>query len=409
MRSGLIGIIAAVGCLFLAGCAVDEVLEPEEDWVGFTSPQDLAEADLQYYWDIQLPLNRGETVQRLKLMDERLYAMTSDNRMLAIDAARGIWDWSRNIARADDTVYRPVHADNVQLPDEPIGVMELRQRAEMPDADPADVVMVNSLHRLLVMDRADGRVIRDIELGFAANTGGGTDGSRFYVGDTRGWYHCIRLVPAVRAWTLTTGGMLSAPLVSHAGMVFVGGEDAMFRAAAAADDGELIWTRRAARPITAPFHVDDRGAFVPSEDHRLHAFSLQGDPLWETPFACEGPLRDAVQVGANTVFQYARQDKFYAIRLTDGSQRWTAPEGRRILAVMDGEVYLLDDEKNLQIRDEVTGQKRTTVDLRGFAVFADNVSDSAVFVATRDGRVSCIRNLDADYLTVEDLRRSGDR
>ncbi|MFP3938046.1 MAG: PQQ-binding-like beta-propeller repeat protein [Phycisphaerae bacterium] len=404
MRTVLVGITVMIGLVSLAGCGANG----DDMWDGFTHPDVLAESDLQYYWDIQLPLEGDETIERLFLLDERVYAISSDNRMFALDAARGLWDWTRQIAPPDDTVFRPVHADGMKLPAEPLGVMEIMHRSDVEMLEPVDAVLVNSLHRLLVINRRDGSVLRDIELGFAANNGGDTDGQRYYVGDTRGWYHCIRLAPAVQAWTLTTEDMLSAPVVAHGDAVFVGGEDGKFYSAAAGNERELLWSRTTTGPITAPFVVDDRGCFVPSEDNRLYAFdSLTGGSLWEVPFVCEGPLRDGIQVGENTIFQYAERDRFYAIKLTDGSSRWSLPEGRRVLSLTDGEVYLIDATGRLQVRDEITGELRDSVELRGFSVFADNVSTPAIYAATPDGRITCIRDTDAGYLTVEDLRRDG--
>ncbi|MGC9454254.1 MAG: PQQ-binding-like beta-propeller repeat protein [Phycisphaerae bacterium] len=402
MRTMLAGIALAVGVVSIAGCTGNG----DGMWDGFTPPEVLAESDLQYYWDIRLPLEGDETIQRLFLLDERLYALSSDNRLFAVDAARGLWDWTVRVAPPEDTVFEPVHADDMVLPAEPIGVMEIMRRVETEMPEPMDAVLINSLQRLLVIDRDDGSIVRDIELGFAANTGGDTDGQRYYVGDTRGWFHCIRLAPAVRAWTLTTEDMLSAPLVCHGDAVYVGGEDGKFYSAAASNERNLLWSRTTTGPITTAFHVDDRGCFVPSEDNRIYAFDpAGGQSLWDVPFVCEGPLRDPIQVGENTIFQYAERDRFYAIRLTDGSPRWSLPEGRRVLAVMDGQAYVIDAGGRLQVRDEVTGELDRSVELRGFSLFADNVSAPAIYVATPDGRITCIRHVEAGYLTVEDLRR----
>jgi outer membrane protein assembly factor BamB len=404
MRSGLVVIAVAVFCAGLTGCAGDG----DGKWAGFTPPDALAGSDLQYYWDVQLPLEGDEAVQRLILLDERVYVLTSENRMFALDAVRGVWDWAHRIAPPGDMVFPPVHADGLALPPDPIGVMEIMGRTRGQAPEPVDAVLVNSLHRLWVLNRGDGSVLRNMELAFAANTGGDADGDRFFIGDTRGWYHCLLLTPAVEAWDLTTDDLISVSPVCHGGLVFVGSEDGTFYAARAAREAELVWSEPTTGPITAPFHVDDRGCFVPSEDNRVYAFSTAfGESLWETPFVCEGPLRDAVQVSDNTIFQYARRDEFYAIKLTDGSLRWSIPEGRRVLSVMDGEVYLIDAAGRLQVRNEVTGELRTSVELRGFTLFADNVTAPAIYVATADGRVTCIRKLSAGYLTVEDLRGRG--
>ena len=70
-------------CLgFIAGCA-----EPEIETMPLAA---LSEAGLHYYWEFDLQLVGNESISRLERIDENLYCVTDSNRLIVIDAARGV-------------------------------------------------------------------------------------------------------------------------------------------------------------------------------------------------------------------------------------------------------------------------------------------------------------------------------
>ena len=63
----------------------------------------LAKAGLQYYWEMgrkQLLLQEGENIRVVYKLDENLYAITNRDRLICVDAARGLTKWTYAI-RAD--------------------------------------------------------------------------------------------------------------------------------------------------------------------------------------------------------------------------------------------------------------------------------------------------------------------
>lgn len=404
---GLVGkLLAVAASVALAGCAGEQVVR--EQWVGLVSPDVLAKADLQYYWHFKVDLQPGESLERVYHLDENLYCLTSNNRLLVLDALRGIPKWRFQVAKPGQTVFRPIHRDDMLLPEKVSGMAEILQPERVAKSEPFDAVLINSLSHVYVLNRTTGKLIRVVEFPFAANTGGATDGAHFVVGATSGLYHALRLMEAVPTWTKGTDDLLTAPVEHYGGRVFVGSEDRTFRSTRISDWGVTEWIRRTGGPITAPFVVDKRGCFVPCEDNRLYAFSaLGGAELWR-PFVCQGPLRDPVQVGKTSVFQYARQDKFYAVNLASGRKRWSTPVGRLVLMVTGGDVYLLDANLNLLVIDEILGQIKNSLPMTGFNLFVGNAMNPVIYAGTRDGRLVCIRPLGAGHLKPEMFSKSSD-
>jgi len=377
-------------------------------------PAQLGKLQLQYYWQARLPLEGAEHVARLYRLDENVYCLTDKNRLFAVDAATSLLKWQHKVADPAQTVLPPAHANGARLPLRVGGVKELlsthAKEQALKEASALDIVAINTLSEVQVLDRQTGRQIRKIPFEFSANTGGSTDGECFYVGTTDGWYYAIRLFDAIPLWWGKTGDIIMAPPMVHGGYLFVASTDGGLQALAVAERGRRLWqsgdrlTLAMHGPVTAAFHVDDRGCFIPCEDHRVYAYhTASGRPLWE-PFTCQGPLRDPIQVGTNTIFQYATGDKLYAINLANGKLRWSLPEGRKVLAVMDNDVYLLDKSGRLLVVDEILGKVKGVLPLAGLELCAGSATAPAVYAATRDGRVVCIRQKSAGHLTVDVLK-----
>ena len=369
-------------------------------------PDVLAKAALQYYWRLDLELRKGESLTRLDRVDENLYCLTSEPRLIAIDASRGLMKWSFDVRSFGKVVFTPTHADGLEIARKVPGIKEILSPGISPKVKAFDAVLVNTLSYVLVLDRQSGEMYRSIPFDFAASTSGTSDGMHFYAGSTKGWYYAILLNEAIKDWWRSGRDMITVPVKYHAGRIYVADDSGMIYASDVADRGEKVWTRQLNGPVTAEFHVDERGCFVPCDDHRLYALDLDtGRGLWDRPFLCQGPLRDPVQVAENTIFQFARRDRFYAINLADGRARWSIPEGREVLAVIDGEVFVLTSSNSLLLINEILGTVKTSLPMTGWNLFVRNTSIPVIYVASGDGRVGCIRELSAGRLTSEALRR----
>ncbi len=394
----LLMVVAALGCL--SGCT-----QSEDPMSRFVHKKVLARADLERYWNCKLPLQPGEQLNRLYLLDENLYGLTNTNRLLVLDAARGLFKWSYPLAKKEQTVFRPYHADRIMLPEEVPGMKGILDPKSEETSKAYDAVMINTLSEVRVFNRLTGKLMRTIPfLNFSANSGGASDGEFFYVASTRGNYHGFRLREAINAWTRSAASIINAPLECYAGLVYVASEDACIYAVLATDSHQLSWKQQMGGPVNAPFHVDDRGCFVACSDGRVYAFNpTSGALLWE-PFVCEGILSDPIQVGQNTVFQLSDSGRFYAINLVTGKVRWTRKGLRKVLTIIDGKVHLRDSNNNLVIIDEILGMAETSLPLTGLELFASNTDVRAIYAASRDGYVFCLRPLGAGHLSLEELK-----
>ena len=367
----------------------------------------LAKAGLQYYWVMRADLDLGERLAQLYRIDETLYCITSRNRLIAVDARRGLPKWSIEIGTIIEKVFRPIHADDVQMSEKLPTLLHIMHPEKGPQIQPFDAVMLNTVHSIFVINRTTGRLVREIRLDFPASCGGNTDGKMYYVGAVNGLYHAISLQPGTRIWSMYAKSLITAPVEYYNGTIYVASQDGtLYACKPHARKGKVMWRQNIGMSITAAFSVGRRGCFVPCEDGRLYAFdaiSGQGIGPWQDRFVTHGPLQYPVQDAKRTLFQYSRNDSFYAVELTSGKKRWSLRDGRVVLALIKGNVYLLDRERTLWVIDEMLGEVKGKLKMPGFDLFLPNTDAETIFAARASGEIFCIRHESAGYLTPDML------
>jgi len=403
MRHGLnfLMLIFLAATIAFAGCR-----GPADPWANVVHSDVLDKAGVQYYWQKLIDLSKGERIARLLRLDENLYCLTDRNRIIAIDAQKGVFKWSQTIGTPAQMVFRFVHVDRMSLGENVATIEEIVDPAKLKRQPSFGALIVNTENRVTVINRDSGQVVRDIPFNFVANTGGGSDGKSFFVASTGGVVYMVQLEEAAEFPVFSPEAMISSPIACYGGNFYVGTVNSRFQARLIRPQGSAAaWTKTlggavmAASPERTLFYVGDNGCFVPCSDGRLYAFHpLHGGDLWNQPFVCQGPLISPVQVGKQTIFQYADRDKLYAIDLATGRKRWDNPAGRLALSVMDNEVFMLDGARNLLIVDEMLGTVKQSFAMTGYELFAANTLAPAVWAASVDGKVVCIRKLSAGHL-----------
>ena len=191
-----------------------------------------------------MPLGKGEQIRCLSLVEEKLYCLTSQNRLVAIDAATGGSMWSLALASPSQRVFPPVHANAAAVPPWDGDTAKDRPSTEMiAKAKPFDAVILNTLSHILVINRVTGEMVSSIPLPFVAATGGATDGTAYYVASVKGSYYAIDLRSTLELWRRDTEGTVSATPRLMGGVLYVAGEDQVAYATQTAT-GRSLWTSR---------------------------------------------------------------------------------------------------------------------------------------------------------------------
>jgi outer membrane protein assembly factor BamB len=387
---------AVVGCQG-PGVTAWQTISPGLDKVG-----------LRDYWQAtakDMDLAGGEGLQRLWRLHDGVYCLTTMNRLIALDAATGRVQWAVQVAQPGENVYRPVTASNVSLTEKIPGAAEMVTPQKGSPMAPMDVVVINSSSQVVVIDRKSGKVVRRIDLEYGAGCGGGTDGVISCVGAAGGRYYAVSLQQQVTFWRSWAGADVQAPIECFGGAMYVASVKGQVLCARAGRNAPDPRRRALGGPVSAAMHVDARGCFIPCQDNFLYAFTADlSTKLWDHPFGCGGPLRSPVQVGERTVFQLADGDKFYAINIVDGLERWSRKDGVQVVAAIGKYVYVRDTAGRLLQVDEVMGTVEASASLGALDLFAGNATEPAVYAGWSGGRVVCLKPLSAARITEGMLR-----
>ncbi len=415
-------VLAAAWCLTAAGCG--EQMMWSSTSAALTHDSVLAKAGLANYWQLDLQLPPGQRIVKLTLIEENLYCLTESNWLLAVDAASGVRKWSHQVAEKGVQVFPPCHGTKVPIdPNLPgvihpdIGLWRGTGRNDLnlpgvekistppaPASLPArDLVLINTPDYVIALDRMTGEEVRKISFAqyqpasFVANTGGGCDGTFFYVGALSGDVKSIRINEGVVAWSYQSGSIMVGdlkqvlmkealvnktdnalmtqesirrgesvvawkyqgasimsasprclPIAGASPRIYVATGEGDLAVIKSGSPLSMLWPRTTrnwppakgwnqgndmAGAVVAGMCVDDRAAFIPCLNRRVYAFGLAGGEPLWR-FTTKGQLLDDVQVSDNSVFQYSRGDEFYALDVTNGEKRWSMRQGRRILAAM---------------------------------------------------------------------------
>ncbi len=393
-RFALVMILAPLAAL--VGCGP----QTQGQWHYAVNAIELEQVGLAYHWQNKVPLAQGERVTDIWHLDENVYCLTSANQVLVFGALDGERRWSEQIARPHQTVFRPCHIDGAMLPPVlgPRAVMARQQGRK-----PHDLVVFNTLTDATVYDRRTGEFVTRIDFTgakFAANTPPTSDGERVYVGSVGGWVYALELETGVAIWQQRTDGMIAAAPEVMSNRLYVASTDGGVHAIAIGPErGQKLWPVDGAHQARGPFPSDivvsDQGIFAGNGDYNVYAIDpISGRVIWR--FRCGRPVRHAVQVGADNVYALAEGDRFYAIDLATGKRaRWTLADGRRVLSEIDNTAYILGERNTLMEVDATLGTVRTVIPLSGLDLFVPNVTTPALYAASADGLVCCLRPIDA--------------
>jgi len=365
-------------------------------------------AGLQFYWKSQLPLNPGETLVQSWLIDDAVYYLSSQRRLFCYDPQVGTPRWIFTIHDRGSAIFAPCHGPDISITRHPQGIQGVNAPILLT-AETYKPLAINTARTVYLLDRTTGTQLRRIDAqGIAMTTGGSMDARHFFVGLLDGSYIAFDLQEGIRSnWKGTVQAAIKATPQYMDRHVYVAGINGQLHCRIVDDNGRLEWGPvNLVKGVFATPLVDRRFCLVPVEDGRLYALHpLTGVSIWPAPFTAKRGLVNSPQASTNTVYQYARGDRFYALDPDRGSERWDNPTAMCVLGVIQNMVYAFSTHNDLLALTEITGEVRHQIPLDGFTIYAPNTSQNyaAIFIASPDGQAICIRPVSAGRINVNML------
>ncbi len=374
----MIRILASV----LAGVCAAGSLAHGQDLV---SAGALNELGYYKYWQNQIPLEDGDTIKILNRVDGTLYAVSDRGAVYAVQADTGLPLWSYRAAQPGDWVFLPSHTRSFYG---------------------RDLTLITTSRVLEWRDRFTGELVARIEPGFVPSERAVSDGVRVFAPGLDARMHCLEFtlvndeVRAYGKWQTITGEVSLTSPVLWSGGLFFASKDGKVRACVA-DNKQRLWVFRTLAPVVGDMHVDSTGVYFGSIDrmvYKLDVESGRGIARFRTP----GYITSAPSVVGETVFQIVDNHGLYALDSASLEQRWHIQEASGLIAVSDTQTLLMGDGEILAV-ESAGGTTRQRIPALDVEIIVPNIVSSAMFLASRDGRILCAQEQHVPFLRFEQL------
>ena len=289
----------------------------------------LDHAGMKSDWQINLPLQKNESLGPLYIDGDFIYALTNKNYMFCIDRKKGFERFQIRLTNPTLPVHRPTFYDGKVI-------ITVGTKLFVIDPDVGDVIERQDVKR--IGKSTVYPAVRNAENYYIA-----TSNKRLF---------------AVNAEEFFIRFKVSADNDSLINSVIAGEENVIF----ATDSGNVVsipfdsteanWQTEIATGLTAPIVADKDQIFISSMDMKLYKLNAKdGNPAWKRPFQTGQNLTTSVRVGKDTLYQYAGQEGLYAIDRKTGIARWNLKKGYDLLAEQGSRAYVLAKPSTLYVMD----------------------------------------------------------
>lgn len=349
--------------LVVALFASAPVMADGPEWL--VSKDLLRPANLVPVWQTILPVRKGEPLEMVKILGNRLYVRSAENYVWSLDRHTGDIAFGRSIAPAGFPIFGWVAHDDRLI-----------------------TVIDNEIVELDVNTGTRKRVSRP-ELSIIAPP---VRNSEFYyvgAGDRR--LHLFRAEDMVkmRMASADNDSQITSVVAGEDMVVF--GTDAGNLVAMATDAPRKLWQFDAPGAIAGPVIRDGRSFFFASKDtcvYRVDATAAR-DALMVWRYQTEAVLGREPRVTATAVYQYAPGRGVTAIDRRSGEALWSLRRGVDLLAEAGNKAYVFTEFNTLVVMDNLSGQEVCWVNFAGVSYYATNEIDARVYVIDQTGRVLC--------------------
>lgn len=350
------------------------------------SGQSLSDLGFYKYWQAQLPLEAAESLEALHLVGENIYGATTQGYLYALHTDIGVLRWGAQLGGAGTRVFPPTHVRSFWG---------------------KDLVLITTSDGIQWRDRADGGLVSRLEIDFVPSSAAVSDGLRVYACGLNSMLYCFELVPTptgistVLKWRVRMGRpSVSAPTLWSGGLFF-GSGDGKIRACDS-HEKTRFWVFQSGAPIADGLHVDSTGVYFAAMDTHVYKLDVStGRGLWR--FRTPGSMRSKPVLVGDILFQEVQSQGIYALNADTGALNWHDPAAGSFIAASNRRVFFTQSGQDIAAADSRTGEIVERVFAPDAELVARNSASSAMYLASRSGRVLCAQDQSVPYLRFEKI------
>jgi PQQ-like domain len=352
-------------------------------------------------WRNLLPLDKGNQITRIFVIQDLVFACTDDNTIYVINKADGVMRFINYVKAGQQPIGRPlVMADRIVYPGQTT---------------------------LEVYNRRNGDFIKSVSLGFTISSNVVAEDDQLFMGADLGGGELAdidisRTYVPIRWQLLVFGEVTGAPAL-YDNIIYVGSGDGGVRAVT--QDRGAMWPLEhdaffTGGAIVGDLQVDDAGVYAASASGRLvcldrntgqiaPSIDPRTDKLnsggWQ--YIASNPLRTGPVVTPTTVYQLVPDKGMVAIdkvklipvdpdgrhRISELNRtpRWINPEAAQFVAENREYTFVGSADQELLALGKADGAVHFRGDGVRFSAMASNVTDSVIYATAPDGTIFALK------------------
>lgn len=339
-------------------------MEGSSRWL--VSPELLEHANLKVVWDNELPIKKGESLERLVILGERIYALSNRNYIFSLDRQDGKMIFGNSIAPAGL----------------PINGLELY----------GDKLISIVGNRLIEIDPESGAEHSGFYPGFAIACPPARNSSYFYFVGTDRRVHTFREGDKVQVFEVAAdnNSMITSIIADENFVIF--STDAGNLISFTPDRPIKLWQFDAAGGIVGPVVRDGNSLFFACKDTYVYRVDMvherSAELVWK--HQTNALLDKAPYITQEVIYQRAGDKGLAAIDKKSSELLWQLAEGADLLAEAKAKAYVITKVNTLAVMDNNKGKRQYCVNFAQVSRYAVNTMDSKIYIADKSGRIACI-------------------
>lgn len=329
------------------------------------SPELLKAGGLKIVWQNKLPIKKGENLERLFILGNRIYALSDHNYIVSLSGQNGNIIFSRSFAEYGF----------------PIMGLALY-------GDQLFSVIGNKVVEI-DLDSGVQRSATRLDLGIVCPTA--RNSSYFYIAGSDRRMHTLRADDKVALFEVAAENESMITSIVADDDIVVFGTNTGTCIGMAPQEPKRLWQFDAADSIVGPMVRSENALFFASRDTNVYKLDIiTGRLLWKHQTGAL--LESSPRVTAEKVYQYVRGRGLAAIDAESGRLLWQLPEGAEILAEAAGKnSYVITKAGELVVMDNNTAKRLYSVNFAKVSRYVANVTDSRIYIADETGRIACLK------------------
>ncbi len=330
------------------------------------SPELLEHARLKILWQSELPIRKDESLERLILIGNRIYAFSDRNFLVSLDREKGNVIFSRSAAPAGI----------------PVVGLELYR-------DKLISVIGNKLVEIDPQTGVDGKAK---VLDFSIVCPAVRNNTYFYISGPDRRLHILQVDNKLQVFEVSADNDSTITSVIAGERFVIFGTDGGNVISITPDKPKRLWQFDAGGAIAGPIVWDRMSLFFAAKDTGVYRLDID-DPMtvelvWK--FQIPSIPTTAPRVTREVVYQYAPAKGMVAIDRQKGKQIWLLEQGVDLLAEAKRKAFVFTKAGTLAVMDNAGAKLLYTVNFARVSRYAANTMDSKIYIADERGRIACL-------------------